>query len=101
MNTETSSRKDIYFTHDHEWIDFQGAVAYIGVCNFKLTGFREIHDLKFHEASGFKKRGKVIAIVKYNDYKIEVHMPVDGKIVKLNDDLLSGNKEYAAASTRK
>jgi len=91
MHTEKSAKKDLYYTYDHEWIDFQGTVAYTGVCLFKLLGFKEIHQIRFREASGFKKRGDVIAVLKYNDYTIEAHMPVDGKIIQLNDALLSGN----------
>jgi len=27
------SQKDLYFTHDHEWVDFQGSVVYGGCLN--------------------------------------------------------------------
>ncbi len=91
MDMEKSSSKDLYYTKDHEWIDYQGAVAYIGVCGFKLAGFKEIQQIGFREPSGFKKRGTVIATIKYNDYEIEAHMPVDGKIVRINETL-SGNR---------
>jgi len=92
MNMEKSTNKDLYYTYDHEWIDFQGTVAYIGVCNFKLSGFKTIHQINFKDHSGFKKKGDVIATVKYNDYQIEAHMPVDGKVVQINDTLLSGDQ---------
>lgn len=91
MNIEKSAKKDLYYTKDHEWIDFQGSVAYTGVCRFKLTGFKQIQEISFNEPSGFKKHGEVIATVKYNDYQIEAHMPVDGKVVQVNDKLISGN----------
>ncbi|MFL9484856.1 hypothetical protein ACI6Q2_18875 [Chitinophagaceae bacterium LWZ2-11] len=83
--------KDRYFTKDHEWIDFQGSVAYVGIGNFKLTGFKQIQQINFNDPFGFKSRGEIIATVKYNDYLIEVQMPVNGKIVELNKDLLSDN----------
>ena len=91
MNMQPAVRRDQYFTKDHEWVDFQGAVAYIGICKFKLTGFKQIQELKFIDASGFKKQGEVIATVRYNDYLVEVHMPVDGKVVQVNDKLVKGN----------
>lgn len=92
MNLEKSSNKDLYYTKDHEWIDYQGSVAYVGVCSFKLLGFREVHQIIFNGVSGFMKQGEVIASVKYNDYRIDVHMPVDGKLVQINDTLVSGNQ---------
>ena len=87
-----SINKDLYYTDDHEWIDFQGSIAYLGVCSFKLSGFKEIHRINFKEPSGFKKKGDTIATVIYNDYQIDAHMPVDGKIVEVNKTLLSGDQ---------
>lgn len=89
---ERPVQKDIYYTHDHEWIDFHGTVALVGVCGFKLTGFKEIEELVFTEPFEFKKQGDVIGRVQYRDYVIEIHMPVDGKIMKLNEKLQRGNE---------
>ena len=89
---ERSTNKDLYYTRDHEWIDFRGTVAYIGICRFKLLGFREVQQIVFNEPSGFKKRGEVIATIRYNDYQIEAHMPVDGKVIELNEVLTSGDQ---------
>lgn len=90
MNTQPAKR-DLYYSKDHEWIDFQGSVAYVGICKFKLTGFKQIHEIRFNEPSGFKKQGEIIAAIKYNDYLVEVHMPVDGKLMQVNEELVSGN----------
>ncbi|MES1219710.1 MAG: hypothetical protein ABUT20_29690, partial [Bacteroidota bacterium] len=38
---------------------------------------------------GFKKQGEVVATVKYKDYVIEAHMPVDGKVLQVNEKLIS------------
>lgn len=91
MNSVQSTKKETYYTKDHEWIDFQGIIAYIGICKFKLTGFKEIQSINFHEALGFKKKGDLIATIKYNDYAIEVHMPVEGRVLNVNNKLTSGN----------
>ena len=52
MNMEKRLEKDRYFTNDHEWIDFQGNVAYTGICGFKLIGIKEIHQIVFNEPLG-------------------------------------------------
>lgn len=85
-------KKDLYYTNDYEWIDFQGAVAYIGICPFKLAGIKEIEKIEFSEEDNSKKCGEVIASILYDDYKIDVHMPVSGRIISFNDTILSGNK---------
>ena len=92
MKNKESGAKDLYYTKDHEWIDFQGSVAYVGISHFKLIGFKEIQELIFIDPTGFKQKGESIAAIKYNDYQVEVTMPVDGKMVKVNTDLLYGNQ---------
>ena len=92
MNSDKKNNKDLYYTKDHEWVDFHGTIAYTGVCLFKLLGFKDIHQIHFSEPSGFKKKGDVIARITYNDYQIEAHMPVDGKVIQVNETLLSGNR---------
>jgi glycine cleavage system H protein len=91
MNTQSSGTKDMYYTKDHEWIDFKGTVAYTGICSFKLIGFKEIQQVIYKEPLGFKKRGDSIATIKYNDYIIEAHMPVDGKVLEMNTSLMYGD----------
>jgi len=91
MNSDKTAKKDLYYTNDHEWIDFQGTIAYTGICLFKLLGFKEIHQVKYVETSGFKKQGEVIAVIRYKDYRVEAHMPVDGKIKEVNETFISGN----------
>lgn len=92
MKMRQQAGKDLYFTGDHEWINFQGAIAYTGVCVFKLTGFKAIHQVIFHETGGFIKQGQPIATIRYNDYRIEAHMPADGKIVRVNTALVTGSE---------
>jgi glycine cleavage system H protein len=91
MQAEKSTNKDLYYTTDHEWIDFQGSVAYTGVCHFKLLGFKEIQQLSLTDSLGFMKQGDIIATIKYNDYQVEARMPVDGKLVQVNELLIPGN----------
>lgn len=97
MKTEKTDPKDLYYTKDHEWVDFRGAVAYTGICAFKLLGFKEVQQIIFHEPSGFKKKGELLASIRYNDYQVEAHMPVDGKVMQLNEELASGKHELLLA----
>jgi glycine cleavage system H protein len=78
----------MYYTSDHEWIEFQGTTACVGISSFKLIGFKAIDEIIFNEPLSYKKRGDIVAWIQYKDYKIEVHMPVDGSIVQVNKKLL-------------
>jgi glycine cleavage system H protein len=93
MNGTKPAKRELYYTHDYEWIDFQGSVAYIGVCNFKLSGIKEIQKIEFSGYVEPFKQGDIIATIQYDDYRIPVHMPVDGKIVSINDVLSKGDKD--------
>ena len=85
-------KRNLYYTNDYEWIEFQGSVAYIGLCPFKLAGIKEIDKIEFSKENNTKKSGEVIASVIYEDYKIDVHMPVSGCIVFYNAAILAGDK---------
>lgn len=80
--------KDFYYTNDHEWVDFNGKYAYVGVCKFKLTGIGNIKAIEFHTQGGLVKKGQVLATVISDDYNIPIHMPVDGWFVENNKALL-------------
>jgi glycine cleavage system H protein len=92
MKTGKQAKRDIYYTKGHEWIDYRGTIAFIGVSLFKLTGFRQIDQLVFSNTEGARKQGERIVTIRYNEYEVEVNMPVDGKIVSINESLLSGEQ---------
>jgi glycine cleavage system H protein len=93
METPNLIKRNLYYTNDHEWIDFQGSVAYIGVCSFKLSGFKEIHKIEFRQFSDLIKQGEVISSIHFDDYQIQLHMPVAGKIISINDLLLTEERD--------
>lgn len=99
METSTAPRpnfeakRDLYYTNDYEWIDFLGSVAYIGVCSPKLTGIKKIGKIEFSEEESSIQSGEVFASIIYDDHKIDVHMPVSGKVISINDAILSGNED--------
>jgi glycine cleavage system H protein len=86
-------KRDLYYTSDHEWIDFQGSVAYVGICSFKLKGIKEIQKIEFSENKDLLKNGDVIASLLYDDYVIDVHIPVNGRVIQFNDAVLTGDRE--------
>lgn len=87
MNMQETPERDLYYTREHEWIEFLGAVAYVGVCESKLFGVKQIHQIIVVQPIRFKKRGDIVAAIQYADYRADVFMPVDGKILLLNEAL--------------
>lgn len=77
-----------YYTNDHEWIDFQGSIAYVGICDFKLKGLKGIYKIQYGDVSAVIKRGDILATILSDDYKIPMFMPVDGRIIEVNNSII-------------
>ena len=73
-----------FYTDDHEWIVFEGIVAYIGVCPFKLIGLDKIKKIEFADLSARFDKGACLATVFSEEYEIKVHMPVEGWVIESN-----------------
>lgn len=67
----------MYYTNEHEWIEYRGYTALVGICLIKLCGKADLQRITFCDT--FLHSG-------LNAY--EVYMPVDGKIVSFNKKLL-------------
>jgi glycine cleavage system H protein len=78
-------QRDLYYTNSYEWIDFHNMEAFIGISNFRLTGIKQIKKIEFVKIYGFKKRGEVLANIQFDRRRVQVHMPVDGSIISIND----------------
>ena len=91
----------MYYTKNHEWIDFRGTCAYVGISNYKLIGFGEIHEVIFNDPINFKLKGEIIAWIRYKDYKIEILMPVNGSIVQINKIFSNKNQKSIDAHLEK
>ncbi|HEY0679046.1 MAG TPA: hypothetical protein VGD17_12215 [Chitinophagaceae bacterium] len=88
MENSKTVKRDLYYTLDHEWIDFQGSVAYVGICQQKLSRINGIQQVKLEESAGFLKKGEVLCTLQHEEKTVKVHMPVDGKIMRINEELL-------------
>jgi glycine cleavage system H protein len=91
MNMSTISRPRIHFTKDHEWIDFNGTVGFIGLSAFKLAGIKKIDSVKWFNNKGSIEKGTLIANLYSGDEIIPVNAPVKCKFlgpnIRLNNNL--------------
>ena len=93
MNKLKSFKRDLYYTNHHDWIDFQGSVAYIGAAMIKVIEAPSLFKLEYVDNKGFARQGDVVARLESDGTTIPVHMPVDGKIISINDMLAEGNHQ--------
>ncbi|MDO6430242.1 hypothetical protein Q4E93_06585 [Flavitalea sp. BT771] len=78
-------KRERYYTASYEWIDFHDMEAFVGIAGCRLTGIRQVKKIEFVRLYGFKRRGEVLANVQFNSQRFQVHMPVDGSIISINN----------------
>lgn len=97
MNISTNTRPRIHFTKDHEWVDFNGTVGFVGVSAFKLSGISKIDRIQWSKHKGTFERGTLVASIIAGENEILVHAPVTCKVLGPNSKL-QGNFELMLKS---
>ncbi len=89
MKPSPALKREFYYTTRHEWIDFHFIEAFIGINKARLKGVKKTKNIEFVRIYGFKRKGEVLANIQFDSRRIQVHMPVDGSIIAINNiDLL-------------
>lgn len=85
------SRPGMQFTHDHEWIDYNGSVGFVGASIFKLKGIEKVDNIRWYHRKGIIEKGTLIAEIHSEEVIIPIHAPVKCKFLgqnqKLNENL--------------
>lgn len=79
----------MYYTNEHEWIDYLGYTALVGICKAKLSGAKEIQNAIFCDLMANVGKGDLIATFRSAQCSFEVYMPVDGRVISFNPKLLN------------
>ncbi|GEP89668.1 Glycine cleavage H-protein [Chitinophaga terrae (ex Kim and Jung 2007)] len=90
MKISTISRPRINFTSNHEWIDFNGSVGFVGVSMYRLKGIKNINNIKWLNPKGIIDQGSIIAEIHTSDEIIPILAPIHCKYLGQNQKL-SGN----------
>ena len=81
------STSKVYFTKDHEWIMLEGNVAYIGITDYAQKAIGEIVYVELPEVDSEFSLGDVFSVVESVKAASDIFMPVDGKVVEVNEAL--------------
>ncbi|NLR60384.1 glycine cleavage system protein H [Chitinophaga polysaccharea] len=90
MRRSTVSRPRINFTPNHEWIDINGSVGFVGISAFRLKNIENIVNVKWFSPKGIINRGTVVAEIHTSDEIIPIFAPISCKYLGQNQQL-SGN----------
>ena len=81
------STSKVYFSKDHEWIKVEGNIAYIGITNYAQKALGEIVYVELPEVDSEFSLGDVFSVVESVKAASDIFMPVDGKVVEVNEAL--------------
>lgn len=87
--TTTDTIQQVYYTLDHDRIEFQKDHALVGISDYKLKGIGKILriDLSIHSLN--INKGQELGVVISEDYQIPFHMPIDGKLIDQNEYIIN------------
>lgn len=97
MKMATISRPRMSFTQNHEWIDFNGTVGFVGVSAHRLKGAGKITGIRWHKQQGTVEKGILVAEIQTTGGDIPVHAPVCCQFLGQNRQL-AGNLELILES---
>lgn len=80
--------KDLYYTEDHEWLKVENGEALIGITDFAQDQLGDIVYVELPELDEEISKEEGFAAVESVKAASDVFMPVDGKVVEVNEDLL-------------
>jgi len=80
--------KDLYYTKDHEWLRVEGDEAYIGLTDYAQDSLGDIVYVELPEVDDEFNKEDAFSAVESVKAASDVYMPVDGRIVEVNESLL-------------
>lgn len=80
--------KNLYYTEDHEWIKVEGKEAYIGITDFAQEQLGDIVYVELPEIDDQLDKDDVFSAIESVKAASDIYMPVDGKILEVNEELL-------------
>lgn len=80
--------KSLLYTKDHEWVKVDGDEAYLGITDFAQRALGSIVFVELSEVDSEYSAGDNFGTVESDRDASDVFMPVDGKIVEVNEEVL-------------
>jgi len=80
--------KDLFYTEDHEWIKVDGNMATVGMADYAQEHLGDIVYVELPEVDDEIEKGEDFAAVESVKAASDVYMPVGGKVVEVNEDLI-------------
>ena len=78
---------DLYYTEDHEWLQFENGTAVVGITDFAQSELGDIVFVEIEPEGTELGQSDVFGTVEAVKTVSELYMPVSGTITAVNDEL--------------
>lgn len=80
--------KGLYYSEDHEWVKVEGDEGYVGITDFAQSQLGDIVYVELPEVDDELEQEDDFAAIESVKAASDVYMPVSGKVLEANEDLL-------------
>ena len=80
--------KGLLYTKDHEWVKVEGDNAFIGLADFAQDQLGDIVYVELPEVDDELAKSDSFSAVESVKAAADVYMPVSGKVIEANEDLM-------------
>jgi glycine cleavage system H protein len=81
--------QDLKYTKTHEWVKVEGNKAKVGITDFAQHEITDIVHIELPENGKNVKKAAPAAVIESVKSAFDIYSPVNGKIVEVNDSVLS------------
>ena len=79
--------KNLFYTKEHEWIEFQDDLAIIGITDFAQSQLGDVIFIEFPEIGGMIKSGSSFGEVEAVKTVSDLYAPISGEVFAVNEEL--------------
>lgn len=80
--------KGLFYTKEHEWLKIEGSKAYLGITDYAQKALGSIVFVELPEEDTEFSAGENFGTVESVKAASDVFIPVDGRIIKANEDIV-------------
>lgn len=81
------TRKDLYYSKDHEWVRVDGNRAYIGITDYAQDSLGSIVYVEIPKTGKVISKGQILGVVESVKAASDVYSPISGTVLEANDAL--------------
>lgn len=80
--------KGLFYSKDHEWVKVEGKEAYVGIADYAQHHLGDIVYVELPEVDDEFEKEEAFAAVESVKAASDVYLPVGGKVVAINEELI-------------